>query len=153
MLRFLCDEMLISLGKWLRIAGYDTAILDPKTSDQEILQLAIKENRFLITRDRHFLQMKDPEKLVLFLSSNSLDECAVELKQRVHLNWLYQPFTRCLQCNSSLIETNDQALWERVPPDVVQSSNLWYCPQCDKIYWIGSHTDKMFKQLTFWHNN
>ena len=25
-LRFLCDEMLAGLGRWLRIAGYDTAI-------------------------------------------------------------------------------------------------------------------------------
>jgi hypothetical protein len=26
--RFLCDEMLVGLGRWLRIAGYDTAIAE-----------------------------------------------------------------------------------------------------------------------------
>ena len=152
MLRFLCDEMLTALGKWLRIAGYDTAILEPGTADSEILQLAIEENRLLITRDHHFLKMKDAEDVVVFLVANSLDDCAAELRQRLNLNWIYHPFTRCVQCNSLLVESDNQDLWERVPSDVSHFSKIWHCPQCNKIYWQGSHTDKMIIQLESWQN-
>jgi uncharacterized protein with PIN domain len=35
-LRFLCDEMLAGLGRWLRIAGYDAAIAGPGRRDRDL---------------------------------------------------------------------------------------------------------------------
>ena len=38
--RFLCDEMLVGLGRWLRIAGYDTAIADRGRRDRDLVEQA-----------------------------------------------------------------------------------------------------------------
>src|SRR5512134_3148833 len=35
-LRFLCDEMLVGLGRWLRIAGCDTAIAERGRRDRDL---------------------------------------------------------------------------------------------------------------------
>ena len=44
-LRFLCDEMLAGLGRWLRIAGYDTAIASGGRRDRDLVKQAHAEQR------------------------------------------------------------------------------------------------------------
>ena len=39
-LRLLCDEMLAGLGRWLRLAGYDTEIAERGCRDRDILEQA-----------------------------------------------------------------------------------------------------------------
>ena len=53
MLRFLCDEMLHGLGRWLRAAGYDTVIADGGLSDRAVAARCTDEHRVLLTKDRH----------------------------------------------------------------------------------------------------
>jgi cobalamin biosynthesis Mg chelatase CobN len=42
--RLLCDEMLKGIGRWLRAAGYDTAIAASSTSDDDLLAQARAED-------------------------------------------------------------------------------------------------------------
>ncbi len=148
-MKFLCDQMLSGLGRWLRTAGYDTLIIENNLEDRKILELALKENRILLTRDRHFLEMQSPEKKVLFLTGNSLEECVRELNRELKPNWLYAPFSRCLLCNSPLVKSGGPSILQQVPEDIL-ASNIWYCQQCQKAYWLGSHTDRMLEQLQTW---
>lgn len=150
-MKFICDQMLAGLGKWLRVAGYDTLIVDESIEDKEILSCALRENRLLLTRDRHFQEMQAPPKTVIFFKSNSLIECIRELNHELKINWLYAPFSRCLICNSALIEPSKEDILEQVPADIrARSEQFWFCPQCQKVYWEGSHTQKMQKQLQDW---
>jgi len=152
-LKFLCDQMVAKLGKWLRAAGYDTKIVPPLESDEKALQCAQRENRHLLTRDRHFLTIKSQEGQVFFLSGESLEEWVQELNQKLKLNWLYQPFSRCLECNAIFVEPSRQEILNQVPLDIQSlSTQFWYCPQCQKVFWEGSHTKSMLKQLDFWQN-
>jgi predicted nuclease of predicted toxin-antitoxin system len=49
--KFLADQMLLRLGRWLRLSGHD--VLNPGDADDpELAAVALKENRTLITRDR-----------------------------------------------------------------------------------------------------
>jgi Mut7-C RNAse domain len=52
--RFLCDEMLVGLGRWLRIAGYDTAIAERRRRDRDLVEQAIAERsrRIVISSNR-----------------------------------------------------------------------------------------------------
>lgn len=134
-MKFICDHMLIKLGKWLRAAGYDTTIADGKASDLEIMQQALAEERILVTRDRHFHCYSLGEKLV-WLKSNHLEDCIKEFSEKVPINWTYKPFTRCLLCNEEFIKD--------------QLKKLDYCPICQKFYWFGSHTDSMLLRLNSW---
>lgn len=151
LMHFICDEMLASLGRWLRTAGYDTEIITYPMQDSEIFERAQKENRLLITRDRHFLEMHDSQKHVVFLKGNTLEECINELNERLGLNWLLRPFSRCIVCNSSLLESDDPSILDQVPIMVQEKAKeFWYCPRCKKVYWAGTHTQKMLEQLQMW---
>ena len=57
-LRFLCDEMLAGLGRWLRIAGYDTAIASGGRRDRDLVKQAHAEQRILLTRDRRVVEIR-----------------------------------------------------------------------------------------------
>lgn len=127
-MKFICDEMLAHLGKWLRAAGYDTIIVSG-LKDEEISILAHKENRYLLTRDHDFLD-KDH---VIYLADSDIEAWVKELNRRFQLNWLFKPFSRCLECNTVLIPAED--------------TNFLYCPHCKKTYWEGSHTKDMHSKL------
>jgi uncharacterized protein len=51
--RFLCDEMLHGLGRWLRAAGYDTVIAKGGIPDRKLARRRAGEDRILLTKDRH----------------------------------------------------------------------------------------------------
>ena len=55
MIKFLCDRMLIKLGKWLRAAGYDTWFISEKVDDIQMLNIAVREKRVLLTCDNDLL--------------------------------------------------------------------------------------------------
>jgi uncharacterized protein with PIN domain len=139
--------MLGSVGKWLRAAGYDTKIIRARQEDEEIFAQAIHENRFLLTRDKKMRL----DAHVIILSANSIRECIQELNCRLSINWLLHPFSRCLMCNSLLITPDNPSLMQDVPPNIrAAQAKLWYCTECRKTYWEGSHTQRMFKKLQEW---
>ena len=148
--RFLCDEMLAGLARWLRAAGYDTLMCHSGATDRDILELALAEKRWLLTRDNKLSEIRNASQAVICLRSNSIDDCARELKQKLGIDWLMAPFTRCLECNCLLIEAEPAAL-ARVPEESQKLANpLLYCPNCDKVFWQGSHVERMRNKLEKW---
>lgn len=148
-MKFLCDVMLARVARWLRAAGYDTELAGASLDDDELLRLALRDERLLITRDKHFLAMKEGKEVVIFLASNSVSACLEELNQKLKLNWLYRPFSRCLLCNTVVVPAETQAVEEQVPADTRQAQvDFWYCSRCKKVYWEGSHTKRMRQRLT-----
>ena len=51
-MKVLCDQMLGSLATWLRFLGIDTFYVKEQLSDDDLLQIARKEKRILITKDK-----------------------------------------------------------------------------------------------------
>lgn len=145
--RFLCDEMLTGLGRWLRAAGHDTVIAPPGTADRVLLTQALEEDRLLITRDRKMMEMRHAAEVALLISANELEDCVAELTQALAIDWQLAPFSRCLLCNMRL-EIADQSICSRVPKGVQAfNEQILYCPRCDKPYWQGSHTARMARKL------
>lgn len=141
--RFLCDEMLQRLGRWLRAAGYDTAIATPGSEDRALVDLARAEERWLITRDRHLARFRNGDGRIVLLKANETTELAAELSTRFRIDWLQHPFTRCLDCNTSLVPATTAQL-DRVPQSALAIAREgWYCPTCDKVLWRGSHVRRM----------
>ncbi|NGX42876.1 MAG: hypothetical protein K940chlam7_01164 [Chlamydiae bacterium] len=149
-MKFLCDQMLVRLGRWLRAAGYDTAIIETSISDREVLDIALKEGRYLITRDAHFLGFQEAKDLLIWLEANTVEGCARELSQKISINWTKDPFSRCLLCNEELCEAGRE-IAEEVPEDVrARCDKYWLCKKCGKVYWLGSHTKRMLTKLKKW---
>jgi hypothetical protein len=46
------------LGRWLRIAGYDTAIAERGRRDRELVEQAHAEKRILLTCDRRLVEIR-----------------------------------------------------------------------------------------------
>jgi len=156
--RFICDEMLQRAGRWLRAAGYDVRIAVPGQSDRELLELARREGRLLLTRDRGLTEYRHAEGFVLLIEANELRDILAEMGHRLAIDWVKQPFSRCLECNTPLITASSE-MRSRVPAESLrEGETLLYCPHCDKPYWNGSHVKRMRRLLECfdqgnWHCN
>lgn len=141
--RFLCDEMLQRLGRWLRAAGYDTAIARAGMDDRELVQQANSEERLLLTRDRHMAKFRNGRGRIVLLEHNSLPDEVAEVSERFTVNWQLRPFSRCLECNTPLISATP-AQRAQLPEGALSVSNeVMFCPRCSKLYWHGSHARRM----------
>ncbi|TSA50965.1 MAG: hypothetical protein D4R48_00420 [Nitrosomonadales bacterium] len=142
--KLLCDEMLKGLARWLRTAGYDVEMEPDGTADRLLIERALEEERLLLTRDRTLLEIRHAMRVVVLLESNGLEACAREVTQKLGVNWLFNPFSRCSLCNTLLIETEPPLDF---PPDIEQA---FICPSCDKYYWHGGHVKRMRHRLERW---
>ena len=150
--KFLVDEMLQRLGRWLRAAGYDTIIAINATPDYYLLRQAIAEGRLLLTCDRKLMEHRRAPGHVILLSCGSLEESVQELTQQLHIEWQHKPFTRCLLCNSLLRDATPEQL--QSTPASIHDRELpaFYCPKCNQVFWEGSHVKRMRQQLGTWQN-
>jgi len=149
-LRLMCDEMLASLARWLRAAGYDTALAEPGTADTDILRACIAEGRILISRDRLLVAAARDRIQAVLLGDGSLDDHAQALAQELGLDWGAAPFTRCLIDNSLLRAANETEI-EAVPaPFRTMEGEVRTCPQCTRTYWPGGHVRRMRQRLELW---
>jgi len=139
--------MLQGVGRWLRIAGYDTAIAARGSADAELLALAAVEARVLLTCDR-VLGAQAAGALVL--DSERLDEAARALRQRLGIDWLRAPFSRCVLDNTPLRSAGEREL-ASVPRSAVRAGEtVTACPECARVYWPGSHVRRMQARLERW---
>jgi len=146
-MEFLCDEMLKGLGRWLRAAGYDVVVEPDGTSDKVLLERARDEGRILLTRDRRFAEQLPNSDKVVLLDCYQEDDCIGELSEKLQVNWLYKPFSRCLVCNTPLIEATSEQ-WDQVPDFSRQrATRVLYCPSCEQLFWDGSHVKRMKERL------
>ncbi len=148
--KFLCDEMLQRLGRWLRAAGYDTEIAMDAEPDYELLKRARRDGRYLITRDRKIMEFRNAAKTVILLDADSLDECAAALSQQMDIDWLAKPFTRCMVCNTELIDATPQQLAGLSLVKTEHINAAFYCPSCRQVFWEGSHVKRMRTHLHDW---
>lgn len=148
--RFLCDEMLGHLCRYLRAAGYDALLAQNGASDAELLQQCRAEGRFLVTQDTLVREHKAANGIALILPHAPLDRLAALLDARFRLDWLGRSFTRCLMDNTPLVDADDAAL-ARAPQDALKPDEpLYHCPVCGRVYWRGSHYQRMRARLSTW---
>jgi len=150
--RFLCDEMLAHLCRYLRAVGYDTLLARNGSSDAELLRLCHAEGRYFLTQDTLVRKHKAARGVALILPHVNLDELAALLDEKFRLDWLSHAFTRCIVDNTALIVADGAAL-ALAPADTLRPDEpLYHCPTCGRIYWRGSHYKRMRAKLAGWQN-
>lgn len=146
-MKLYCDEMLIKLGRWFRAAGYDTRIAQSGMKDREILQQTCSENRRLITRDRKLMEFRNADDWVVLLQCRLMEQCIEEVTHQLKINWLFRPFSRCLKCNTLLIDASTED-YKNLPDSIrLTVDRLCYCPRCQQLFWEGGHVQRMRTQL------
>jgi uncharacterized protein len=148
-MKLLCDHMLGSLAKWLRILGYDTLFPSATTSDDEILRITQTDSRLLLTRDKELLKRGIKGKLpVLEIHSTQLQEQLNEALSAIPFD-SHVVLTRCTLCNTPLVSVEKKGLKTLVPPKVYETRDqFWFCPTCQKYYWMGTHSENMMEKIS-----
>lgn len=149
-MKFLCDQMLGSLAKWLRLLGYDTFYASVDMSDDELLEIAKHEQRVLVTRDKELVERaKKHDITCVALQTTNLDEQLIIVLGHVSDASGPQILTRCTVCNSVLQKIDKDTVQHLVPPRVFEHQDqFWFCPQCMKYYWMGSHYQNIIEKIT-----
>ena len=139
-MKLLCDQMCGSLAKWLRFFGFDTFYANAEMSDDEIMVIAQKENRILITRDKELVQRCKKNNIsVEKINSPDLEKQLEQLIPNLSVDE-NKILTRCTICNNILQKVDKNLVEHKVPPLVFSEQNtFWFCSSCDKYYWMGSH--------------
>ncbi len=141
-IKFILDEHLGKLAKYLRLCGFDT-LLSTGYHDNEIVRMSANEKRIILTRDKQLLK----NRLIThgyWIRSVNINEQIVEVFRRFDLKNMVTPFSRCLECNTLLIEVSKDDIQERLLPGTRKYfQNFRKCPGCDRIYWEGSHYERM----------
>lgn len=141
-LAFLADVHLGGLARFLRMLGFDT-LHDPHWPDPEIRRIAHDEQRIVLTRDRDLLKCREIAR-GCYVRAIRTEAQLAELVNRYRLREAARPFTLCLCCNVVLAQIPKQAAEGRVPERVLALHRTFtHCKSCGRIYWPGTHYDRM----------
>lgn len=146
--RFACDAMLGGLARWLRAAGYDSSY-QGGIDDHELIRLSGDEGRTILSCDTqifHFAVIRDGVQPALFvpLRLSPREQLAFVL-EKLHLP-LLEP--RCMGCGGELVEVPKDQVQDRVPPRTrAWLDKFWECNRCRKVFWHGTHWDRIAKAL------
>lgn len=135
--RFVCDVMLGSLARWLRLAGFDCVYLH-QAGDAELAELARRERRWLLTRDRELAAVGPRTQLI---AAERLEEQLAEVFSRHGLEPVVGlEGARCAQCNGELLAAEPGEVADLVPPYVLATApSFRRCADCGRVYWPGTH--------------
>jgi uncharacterized protein with PIN domain len=143
---FLADAHLGGLARFLRMLGFDT-LYENALHDRDILRLAARERRTVLTRDRELLKCRDIAR-GCFVHERKPEAQLREVATRFGLATRMKPFTLCLHCNLSLESLERAAALAQVPPRIAERYETFVrCPGCRRIYWEGSHWQRMREML------
>ncbi len=148
--RFICDEMLTRLARWLRAAGYDTRTAEPGGDDRALMERAVAEDLLILTRDRKFLERRGADTHVFLLRAGKIPGQAQEITKDLDIDWLKQPFSRCLVDNALVLPDAEVDLARLPWSGRGISGPFTVCPECGRRYWVGGHTRKMLGELENW---
>jgi uncharacterized protein with PIN domain len=143
---FVADAMVGKLARWLRLTGADV-LYNPSWGDRELLAIARRGGRVLLTRDVP-LASGSGEPTRLLVESSDFREQLVQVVTAYHLDPWKRLFTRCMDCNSPLQPALREEARHKVPPYVFSSqAGFKRCPQCDKLLWDGTHSQDIRSSL------
>jgi len=149
-IKFLCDDMLGKLARWLRIIGQDVFYRN-RIDDRELLAIARRESRLVLTRDLKLVKVLAEERIPHYLveenyPAHQLKEVVEKFQDRIRL----RVFSRCADCNLELKPVNKEDIKDRIPPFVQQTQNYFrQCPGCGRVFWAATHRTQVDKQLQY----
>ena len=140
--KFVLDVHLGTLARYLRMTGFDTKYKN-NYNDDEIVDVSLSEKRTILTRDRGILKRNEVTHGYWIRNQNPELQLK-EVTERFGLKNQIKEFERCLECNTKLEKIDKEVISERLPLKVKKKqNNFWYCKNCDKVYWRGTHFEKM----------
>jgi hypothetical protein len=147
--KFLADSMLGKLARWLRMLGQDVAY-NIQLDDNQLLDLAKKERRILLSKDLELYQRAIAKNIdAFFVEGKSESERLAEVAKRYGLELaIDMEKSRCPVCNTKLNATQKEKLSGELQKNTfTYYEKFWKCPNCGQIYWQGAHWKQISNTL------
>ncbi len=125
--------------------GHD-AKYSTELDDGELLAIAKKENRVLLTRDLALYQQTTAKGVeAYYVEGNSESERLAELSKRYGFPLAIDlEQSRCPKCNTRLISVPKEQIVSKVEKNtLIYYNEFWSCPNCGAVYWQGAHWSKI----------
>lgn len=143
-MRFLVDQHAGKLCRWLRFLGFDAELASGSVYD--LGARAARESRILLTRNRRAREL--PLVACMVLVSDDPGKQLRQVVQELGLREKFRPFSRCPFCNAELKSIGKERVKDLVPPHTYSTHEEFSrCPACGRIYWEGSHVERMRETL------
>ncbi len=146
-MKFICDDNLGKLSKYLRILGFDTCFREP-LDDSALLRIASEEERLILTRDNKLAARTVPFGIMVICGDNPLDQLTGAISS---LDLSIDPellFARCSRCNSRCKTADKSEIQDKVFPYILKTHEIIKkCPDCGRYYWKGSHYKALLIKL------
>ena len=148
--KFIVDINAGKLARWLRIIGYDTLLFNDG-DDSMMIKIALQQNRVILTRDTQIIRRRlvtsGELKAILIEGDNPKDQFR-QIVNCLDLDYQFKPFSLCLECNHNLIQRSKDEVRDLIPSYVFKTqSHYMECPACHRIYWQGTHWQRISEEL------
>jgi uncharacterized protein with PIN domain len=148
--RFIVDENVGKLARWLRMMGFDSLFFNGE-DDSQMVKQALAEDRVLLTRDTGIMKRRviiNGRLKAVLMESEEPERQMQQLMAALNIKEHSRPFTLCLECNQPLVDRSPAEVKDRVPPYVYKTQTQYMeCPECRRIYWRGTHWKAMLSKL------
>jgi uncharacterized protein with PIN domain len=141
--------MLGKLTRWLRILGHNVKYSN-KLEDTQLITIAKKERRILLTRDLELFQQATAKGVgTFYLKGQTEDEKLAELAKRFDFTLdVNMATSRCPKCNTRVKPISKERAADKIEKSTYSYYNeFWECPKCGQIYWQGAHWTRIGKTL------
>jgi uncharacterized protein with PIN domain len=149
-IKFIADNNVGKLARWLRLIGYDTLLFKQK-DDGQMIKIALSESRVILTKDAQFMKRRlvtNGKLKTIHIKHDDSKLQVQEVVKTLNLNYHFKPFSLCLECNRALIARHKEEVKNLVPAHVFETQAQYTeCPACHRIYWPGTHWQAMGKKL------
>ncbi|MCI0420116.1 MAG: Mut7-C ubiquitin/RNAse domain-containing protein [Acidobacteria bacterium] len=142
--KFVLDIHLGRLAAYLRMLGFDTYYQN-NSADEQLARISSQQGRILLTRDRRLLKRSLVTHGYCIRETHPRWQLS-EILLRFDLFSSARPFQRCMKCNAPLAAASRQLVGDQVPPaSHDKHEDFQQCPQCNRVYWKGSHYQSMLQ--------
>jgi uncharacterized protein with PIN domain len=148
---FVLDVHLGKLARLLRMLGFDI-LYEKDFADAQIAAIAVAQTRIVLTRDLPLLKRKTIE-WGYWLRPRQPHVQLWEVIHHFDLLAYTKPFYRCITCNGLIVRVDKEQIQDELQPQTKACFHEFYqCTGCRKIYWKGSHYEKMEKFIQHLHH-
>jgi uncharacterized protein with PIN domain len=139
---FVVDDHLGKLARYLRMLGFDACYKNNYPRDK-LVEISLNEKRTILTKNKTILKRSDITR-GYFVRNVVIVNQVKEIIRRFDLQKDINEFTRCLDCNRLLQPVAKEIIIDQIPPKVAEWQDTFLrCSICNKIYWQGTHHQKM----------
>ena len=143
---FIVDAMLGNLAKKLRILGYDSKYFS-SIEDDKLIAIAKNEKRVILTKDAPLTKIAEKQNVdSILIRGNDEFEQIAQITAKIKLDRFVMNTnnSRCIACNGNLQSVEKYRIIGKIPEGVLErEEKFWICDSCKKIYWEGTHFEKL----------